>query len=258
MRLLLLSIVMAVSLLLLGCASAPPAAPPAPAPSPSPAAPSAPAQPNIPAEAQTTPPAVPAEPAPAPPAADGTHCVISLNAKQIKAGDAVSVEVRATAGPGQTASYLCGDKKKSLGSNGLFTHLDLCRFDTPGNITVYVALNDQPCASANLEVVSAAAPAPALKGTCSIVEGTQRHIFGGSTNRYEAQVQYADYVPGSTLSWDCGTRTYRMTLSDSGTLAPSGRATGTVTVFCEYSMDPGPIPSIPVQVNDDVCGDLKS
>ncbi len=261
--LVLLSVFFVLALLLAGCAQTP--SPPAASP-PGSGATAPPASgavvPTVPASDNNAPPAAPAgtnntaganpSGTPAnPPAAPGT-CTLTLDKKQIVAGSSAVLTMRANPGPGVTATYLCGSDVKTLGTNGLFNDWKVCQFNQSGNITVWMKLNNQICASAPLEVLSSSNPG---LGKCWITPGSRNYSMADGLRTYAATLNYANYSPAAVLSWDCAWKSYQQSIGSGGINAPN-YVSGSIVINCQYAFDPGRLDALPVHMNADYCGDL--
>ncbi|MDE1798463.1 MAG: hypothetical protein KGH63_03590 [Candidatus Micrarchaeota archaeon] len=235
-----------------GCAQSPPAASPS-APGYSAPAPIAPA---VPAETGQAPPAVPANSTgivawPPPP----TGCSVLLNQSVSRVGDIVTVRAHAYANPGQEATYLCGSKTITMGTGGLFDELRDCTFSQAGNVSVWVALGSQTCASAALQVLPRTGTT-GLSGSCQIVASSRQFNATAGTWTYSAQVRYANYSPNSTLYWNCE---YHSASQNLGALSPdaaAGATSGTARLNCEYDFNPRLVDALPVYIDNDYCGDI--
>ncbi|MDE1798462.1 MAG: hypothetical protein KGH63_03585 [Candidatus Micrarchaeota archaeon] len=249
-----------VFLAFLGCTQS--AAPGAPSNQPANPSYSGAVVPNVPAEPGQAPPVVPAgsgtpagqqAPAPVPAPASPSTCTLALDKAQIVAGDSVGLTMRANPGPGITATYLCGSDIDTLGTNGLFNDFHLCQFNQTGTVTVWMALNGQRCASADLQVLPAATPSSI--STCWITPGSRNYSMQDGLRTYTATVNYANYSSNPVLSWDCAWKSYQQSLGSGGVNGPR-YLSGSVVINCQYAFDPGPLTALPVHVNSDYCGDI--
>ncbi len=198
-------------------------------------------------------------PAPAPAPADlSSRCTLSFDNDTVVQGGSVGVSVSAYTQAGESASYLCGEQEKILGSNGLLKAFSLCKYPAAGNYEVWVKINGQPCASKTVAVVAQAAPAPA-SGSCSIL-GSKPTAYSNDHRLYEISVKYDGYEPGDKLTWNCGPLTKFMSLGGN-TFGNPSVAGGSLTVTCEYvgslAIENIP-PKISVKINDGLCGEVST
>lgn len=179
-------------------------------------------------------------------------CSVTVAPSQLYAGQEAFVHLYAFSNT-ERITYSCGDDgERYQGTSGLFDDSRICRFSTPGSTQVWVALDGRICASAPIEVLqygfNDAAPA-----SCVVLDNTQTHTNSNGLRAYQAKVQFKNYPANTALTWDCRWRKFSKPLS---AFTNTSSVSGTLTVNCQYTFDPGPISSLPVYAGAEYCGDL--
>lgn len=204
-------------------------------------------------------PSAPSSPSTAPAPSDMKgKCSIALKQDSITLGESVDASVSAFTGSGETATFMCGDKLRTLGTNGFFKLDILCDFAKPGTYDMWVKINGQACASKTVTVNSPAAPAPSV-GTCSILS-SKKNAVSSSDIIYDIAVKYGGFSSADKLIWNCGPTTFNKGLGGNtfGTSNPVG---GTMNVQCEYvgSLAIENIPkTIKIKITDTACGEVST
>lgn len=80
-------------------------------------------------------------------------CALFLSSSTINAGQSVVVSFNAYSPEKSQLLFKCGENDVSMTANGMVEVGKVCRFDTPGEIEVYVKLDGETCASKTLRVI---------------------------------------------------------------------------------------------------------
>jgi len=153
---------------------------------------------------------------------------------------------------------MCGDKLRTLGTNGFFKLDILCDYAKAGTYDMWVKINGETCTSKTVTVKSPAAPV-ASKGACSIA--SSKKTTAGSTDIiYDIAVKYDGFAQTDKMSWNCGPTTFNRALGGNamGTPNPVG---GVLNVQCEYvgSLAIENMPrAITVKVGGTACGEVST
>ena len=84
----------------------------------------------------------------------GKHsCALFLSSSTVNSGQSVVVSFNVYSPEKRQLLFKCGENDVSLSADGMVEMGKVCRFDTPGEIEVYVKLNGETCAAKTLRVI---------------------------------------------------------------------------------------------------------
>lgn len=227
--------VVIVSILLLGCISAP-QQPAQPAQNP----------PSINARtgANVEPPTI--LPQEQTPAQKKYTCSLTLNPATIDAGSSTQIGFAVHSDANPSFTYNCGDEIREISTGGLTTGFRLCQFNSPGNVEVWIKADGTTCAQQTLTVQQAQ-----IAKTCSIDQSSvQRDL---TNYYYDAMVQFSGFSPQDELMWICDYTTATKKLGGGGA---AGMPLYT-NIYCDFTGQPVS-GTIEVSIGNVSCGSIST
>ncbi len=155
-------------------------------------------------------------------------CNVTVSPNTIYAGESVEVEFSLVATADTDFTFICGDEERHItsGSGGFLTGIQMCRFNKPGIIEVWVKAENNTCARQNLTVK------PRISDPRSCYIGAIEHL---PNYTYNATVHYDGFGQKDDFVWFCDTIAIRKKIKES---SPGSPLAGAINISCAFGSKP--------------------